>query len=143
MSGEPEQTTSDEQEGLQPISHARILTVMAAVTAVASVVSFFAESALFAFGVLIGGTMSVINYYWLKRSIKTLFELAAEGEKPQFLATRYFLRYLTFAAVLAVVYLTKAVPVVAVLLGLASFALAIVIEGFSRLISGLFNKKEN
>ena len=58
-----------------------------------------------------------------------------------FLAGRAFIRYLTFGAVLAVIYLSKAVPMVAVLLGLASFAAAIIFEAFIRIFYSFSNKK--
>jgi len=86
--------------------------------------------------------LSLINYYWLKQSLKKVFELAVAGEKPKFLGAKYFLRYLTFGAVLTVVYLTKTVPMVAVLLGLASFALAIIVEAVIRVFAGFFIRKE-
>ncbi|MGI8849104.1 MAG: hypothetical protein ACR2HT_02930, partial [Pyrinomonadaceae bacterium] len=74
-------------------------------------------------------------------SLKGIFDKAITGDKPQFLATRYFLRYVSFGAVLTIVYLTEIVPVVAVLLGLASFALAIIIEAVIRLFSSVFKKE--
>ena len=140
MSEESEQSPPEEQETLPPISHARILWLMGAVTAAGTVAGFLFASASFAVGVLVGGALSLLNYHWLRRSIRSLFENPVEGEKPPFLATRYFLRYLTFAAILAFIYMTRSVPVVAVLLGLASFAVAIRLEGFSRLFSSFYKK---
>jgi len=52
------------------------------------------------------------------------------------------LRYAVFGLVLAVVYLTNIVPIIAVLLGLSSFAFALTIEGFIRIFSSFFNNKE-
>ena len=142
MNGDPEQITEIEQSTVETLSHRRILTEMAAVIVFGAAGSFIFVSAIFGIGVLIGGSLSLVNYYWLKQSLKSIFEQAAAGEKPQFLGARYFLRYLTFAVVLAVVYLTKTVPVIAVLSGLASFALAIIIEALFRLFSSFFNTKE-
>jgi chromate transport protein ChrA len=51
------------------------------------------------------------------------------------------LRYVSFGAVLTIVYLTEIVPVAAMLLGLASFALAIIIEAVIRLFSSVFKKE--
>lgn len=125
------------------ISHRRILTMMAAVAIFGSATGFVFVSAPFGWGVLLGGILSLANYYWLKISLKKLFDAAlAHGEKPRFLAIRYFSRYLTLGIILTIIFLTHAIPVVAVILGLASFALAIVIEGFFRVFSSFFNKKE-
>ena len=141
MSENSEQAPT-EQETVQPLSHRRILAAMFLVTVLGSLLSFIFISANFGFGVFIGGILSLINYYWLKKSLRSIFDNAVSGEKPRLLATKYFLRYLAFGAILAIVYLSKIVPVVAVLLGLASFALAIIIEAILRLFSSFFNKKE-
>lgn len=125
------------------LSHRRILVMMAAVALAGSFAGFAFVSREFGWGVLCGGVLSFANYYWLKVSLKKLFDAAlAHGEKPRFLAVRYFARYVTLSAILTVTFLTHSVPVVAVILGLASFALAIVIEGFIRVFSSFFNSRE-
>jgi len=139
MSENSEQTA---EQTIQTLSHRRILTIMAAVIVVSVLLGFIFVSSFFAVGVLIGGILSFVNYYWLKQSLKRIFDRAVMGEQPRFLATRYFLRYIVFGIILAIIYLTKTVSVAAVLLGLGSFAFAIVIEGFIRLFSGLFKKRE-
>jgi len=132
-----------EQPAPPPISHRRILWMMGLVVVVASSAGFIYASWQFGSGVVLGGVLSFINYYWLKVSLKRLFDNAvAHGEKPRFLAVRYFARYLTLGAILTIVFLTHTIPVVAVILGLSSFALAIVIEGFIRLFSTFFKSKE-
>jgi len=139
MSENSEQTA---EQTIQTLSHRRILTIMAAVIVVSVLLGFIFVSSFFAVGVLIGGILSFVNYYWLKQSLKRIFDRAVIGEQPRFLATKYFLRYIVFGIILAIIYLTKTVSVAAVLLGLGSFAFAIVIEGFIRLFSGLFKKRE-
>ncbi len=135
---------SSQTEPMPPaLSHRRILVLMAAVAIFGSVAGFVFVSAQFGLGVIFGGVLSLINYWWLKVSLKKLFEAAiAHGTQPRFLAVRYFVRYATLGAILTVVFLTHTIPVVAVIAGLASFALAIVIEGFIRLFSSFFNSKE-
>jgi len=126
-----------------PMSHRRILWTMAAVAVIGSLAGFAFISREFGLGVLLGGVLSLINYYWLKISLKRLFDSAIEhGEKPRFLAVRYFARYLTIGGVLVFIFLTETIPVVAVILGLLSFALAIVIEGLIRLFSTFFKSRE-
>lgn len=142
MSENSEQVTAEQSQTIQQLSHARILLLMATVVIAAFAVGFILVSANFGIGILIGGVLSFINYFWLKRSLKNIFGAAAAGEKPRFMAVGYFLRYLILGAVLVIVHLTKTVPIVAVLLGLASFALAIIIEAFIRLFSSFFIKKE-
>ena len=139
MSEDSEQADQQTQT-VKELSHRRILAAMTATVFLGTLLGFIFGSASFGFGFLIGGILSLINYYWLKQSLRAIFESAVSGEKPKFLATKYFTRYGAFAAVLTVVYLTKAVPVVAVLLGLASFAFAIMIEAVIRLFSTSFKK---
>ena len=135
---------SSQTEPMPPaLSHRRILVLMAMVTIFGSVAGFIFVSAEFGLGVIFGGVLSLINYYWLKVSLKKLFDAAiAHGTQPRFLAVRYFARYVTLGAILTIVFLTHTIPVVAVIAGLASFALAIVIEGFIRLFTSFFNTKE-
>ncbi|HEY8563677.1 MAG TPA: ATP synthase subunit I [Pyrinomonadaceae bacterium] len=138
MSGNSEPVI--EEQNVQPLSHKRILILMACAAVSGSVLSSVFVSLNFGLGVLIGGALSLINYYWLKRSLKAVVDDAVAGGAPHFLAGRAFIRYLTFGAVLAVVYLTKAVPMVAVLLGLASFAVAIIFEAIIRIFNSFSNK---
>ncbi len=132
-----------EQSAPPPISHRRILSVMSLVAVIASLAGSVYISPQFGIGVILGGILSFINYYWMKVSLKRLFDNAvAHGEKPRFLAVRYFARYVTLGAILTIVFLTHTIPVVAVILGLSSFALAIVIEGFISLFSTFFKSRE-
>jgi hypothetical protein len=141
MSDESDSVITEQQP--PPISHRRILWTMGLVAAISGLAGFIFISPRFGLGVILGGILSFINYYWLKVSLKRLFDNAvADGQKPRFLAVRYFGRYLTLGAILTVVFLTKTVPVVAVILGLSSFALAIVIEGFVRIFSTFFKSRE-
>jgi hypothetical protein len=139
MSEDSEQADQQTQT-VKELSHRRILAAMTATVFLGTLLGFIFGSASFGFGFLIGGILSLINYYWLKQSLRVIFENAVSGEKPRFLATKYFTRYAAFGLVLAIVYLTKTVPVVAVLLGLASFAFAIMIEATVRLFSAFFKK---
>lgn len=139
MSEDSEQTTREPQN-VKELSHRRILAAMTATVVLGTLISFIFASANFGFGFLIGGILSLINYYWLERSLRVIFENAVSGEKPRFLATKYFARYAAFGFVLTFVYLTKLVPIVAVLSGLASFAFAIMIEAAIRLFSAFFKK---
>ena len=118
---------------IKQLSHKRILLVMALVIIAETIFGFIYVSVSFGWGILIGGVLSFVNYYWLKNSLKAVFDRIVHDETPRFLATKYILRYVAFGTVLAIIYLTKTVPIVAVILGLASFALAIVIEGIIRI----------
>lgn len=116
------------------ISHRRLLALMLGVIVVGSVAGVVFASVGFGMGVLFGGVMSFANYFWQRNSTRAIFESAARGQKPAHLAVRYILRYVVFGLVLSFVYLTEVLPMIAVVLGLAAFAFAVVIEG----IIGIF-----
>ncbi len=142
MSEESEQILAEQPSTVETLSHRRILLLMAIVSALGAIAGFIFISVSFGVGVLIGGILSLVNYYWIKQSLKSIFDKAVSGEKPIFLGLQYFFRYLTFGAILFFLYLTKSVPIVGVLLGLASFALAIIFEAIIRLFSSFSTKKE-
>src|SRR5688572_15638385 len=101
-----------EEQNVEPLSHQRIFILMAFAVLLGSVFSSIFVSLNFAVGILIGGILSLVNYYWLSRSLKTVIEGAIAGGAPHFLAGRAFIRYLAFGAILAIVYLTRAVPMI-------------------------------
>lgn len=132
-----------EQEPPAPLSNRRILWLMAAVVLLGGLTGLILVSQLFALGFLIGGILSFLNYFWLKSSLKKMFVETAGGEyRPHYSAARYLSRYLTLAVILALIFLTRTVPVSAVILGLVSLAFAIMIEAFIRIFSGFFKEKE-
>jgi len=111
------------------ISNRRLLAEMVVITLVVSVTGLMAASGRFFAGVLFGGALALVNFLWLDRSLAAVFKAATEGVKPRFLAVRYILRYVVIGVVLLGIYLTDALPVVAVIIGLASFAFAVVFDG--------------
>jgi hypothetical protein len=135
-----------EPKTIAPLSHRRILWTMGIIVLSGASVCAALVSGRFGLGFLIGGITAFLNYYWLKISLKRIFDnaiaSAASGERPRFSATGYFLRYLGIGALLYLVYLSEAVPFIAVLLGLCVFALAIVIEGLLRILSGISKREE-
>ena len=131
-----------EQSNIASLSHSRILWTMAIITVLGGFAGLIFVSLQFGLGVFFGGILSFVNYYWLKISLRKIFDSVTYGERPRFLAIRYFARYATLALILTIVFLTKIVPVVAVVLGLLTLALAIMIEGFLRIFSTFFKNKE-
>ncbi|MEP6787733.1 MAG: hypothetical protein ABJB40_04835, partial [Acidobacteriota bacterium] len=54
------------------------------------------------------------------------------------LAAKYILRYAALGVVLLLIYKVDVFPVAAVILGLASFAFAVVLQGLKNIISSSF-----
>ena len=133
--GENSEPLTAEERTPSEISHRRLLFEMAAVVIAGTIAGFVFFSARVGFGVLMGGILAFVNYFWQKHSIKAIFDRAIEGKKSRFLALRYILRYVALGGVLAIIYLTQTVSIYAVIFGLASFAIAVVIEGFTSIFS--------
>ena len=127
---------SAEEAGIvrQP-SHDRILVIMAVLGLAGGIAGFAFSSFRFGLGILIGTGLAFVNYYWLKSSLRKIFSAAESGERPRMLAGKYFLRYIILAAVVAMIYITDLLPIVALILGLAGFGFAVVIEGLIRMVS--------
>ena len=131
--GEDFEPSADQTETIRPVSHERILVIMAAIGIGGGIAGIAFASFRFGLGILIGTALAFANYYWLKRSLRKIFAAAESGERPRMLAGKYFLRYLILAMIVAVLYAADLVPMVPLILGLGSFGFAVVIEGLIRI----------
>lgn len=143
MGEEHSHTESGDGTRFSPLSRRRVLILMAAITVAGSLIGRFAVSGDFSAGVLVGGAISLLSYFWLSKSLRSMLERAARGEPTQFQAAKFFLRYVVIGGVLFVVYKSSAFPMIAILLGVSSFAGAIVLEGLIRAIKGIISQKED
>ena len=125
--------TGELAETAPPPTHQRILWIMAFLGIAGGIVGFAVESFAFGLGVVIGTALAFANYYWLKSSLRKIFDAARSGERPRMLAGKYFLRYIVLAIIVAVIYIADLVPIVALILGLAGFGFAVVIDGIIRM----------
>lgn len=114
---------------------------MAVVVVVEAVIAFVFFSVKAGSGILIGGILAFANYYWQRHSIKAIFDMAIKGKQARFLAVRYILRYVVIGAVLGLIYLTGTVSIIAVIFGLASFSIAVVVEGFTNIFTSSFKRE--
>ena len=128
-------------ESIAPLSHFRLIVIMGIVAVVGTVIGFGYFSAKAGAGFGIGGVLSFVNYYWMKYSLRTVFEETAEGEKPRFIGGKYFMRYVAFGTILGFIYLIDWQLLVPLILGLSSFAFAVVIEGIIRIFGSFGNRK--
>lgn len=121
----------------QTISHTGILIVMGVVVLVSSIAGFIYGGKAFGAGIIFGGILSFVNYFWLERSTRAMF-VDAEMASTGLLAAKYILRYFALGAVLLLIYMTGIIPVAAVILGLSAFAIAVVLQGLKNIISSTF-----
>ena len=140
--GEDIEPTAEPAEIVRPPSHERILWIMAILGIAGGIGGGLFGSLGFGLGILVGTALAFVNYYWLKRSLRKMFDAAGAGERPKGLIGTYIVRYIALAAVVAVIYVSGILPIIAVLFGLAAFGLAVMVEGFIRLFSTFFREKE-
>jgi hypothetical protein len=133
--GEDFEPSVDETASVRPITHGRILAIMAVIGVAGGIAGFAFGSFRFGLGILVGTALAFLNYYWLKSSLRKIFSAAESGERPRMLAGKYFLRYIILAIVVAVIYAADLLPIVAVILGLGAFGFAVVIEGLLGIVS--------
>src|SRR5262245_13332040 len=140
MGDESEPLTSIDPP-MAAISHRRILCEMAGVIAVGTIAGAAFVSVKTGIGVLVGGILAYANYFWQKHSLKAIFDRAIDGKKTPFLALRYVLRYVVLGGALIAIYFSQTVSIFAVIFGLSSFAIAVLIEGFTSLFSSSYKKE--
>ncbi len=137
MTGEGTEPIGADGQKVPELSLSRVLVEMAVIAAIGSLIGFLFFGVKAGFGVLVGGGLAFANYYWQKQSLKAVFDRAVRGEKTPFLALKYAGRYLVIGGVLFLIFLTDVVSIVAVVFGLAIFAIAVMVEG----IRSLFSRK--
>lgn len=127
---------------IMPPEHDRILWIMAAVGIIGAIAGAMAVSLSSGIGFLLGIVLAFGSYFWLKHSLGKVFAEAGESEKPKVSAIRYLARYLTLGFVVTLIYAVNIVPIIAVILGMAGFGFAVMIDGIIRIFSGTQTEKE-
>lgn len=126
---------SEPSKAVSVITNRGILIMMTVLVVVGTIAGFVFGGSRFGVGVLIGGILSFLNYFWLDRSTKAMFAPEAITSTG-IAALKYILRYVVIGAVLLLIFWTNVLPITAVVAGLAAFAIAVVIRG----LQGIFTK---
>ena len=128
---------------MRDISEKRLLVLTGIIILVLVVGSLWLENWRVTLGIILGGVLSLLNIYWLRLSLKNLLSAAATGSQPRFNASLYILRYLFIAIIVAFAAMLGLVSVAATLIGLLSFAFAILLEAIIQLIIIIFIREES
>ncbi|MCD6153105.1 MAG: ATP synthase subunit I [Syntrophobacterales bacterium] len=95
------------------------------------ILSFIFLSYNFAFGVLLGGLISIINFYWLSRNLVKLFRRLSDKSKPgnlkRYLLFWYYIRLAVTGLVLYFVITQVPVSVIGLVFGLSIVIIGIVL----------------
>ena len=95
-------------------------------------------------GLLLGGVLSILNHRWMKNSLRAIFGYAlTTGAKPNVSSAKFIFRYFVIGLIVAVAYWLNLVSMPATLVGLCSFAFAILFEAIFRFYFAIVNREDN
>lgn len=125
------------------LSEGRLLVTMTGILILLVAASLFLWNFDVTIGLILGGALSYLNYFWLKKSLKSLFERVSVGKGGKFSASFYIFRYAIIGVVIFVAAQLHLASVAAMLVGLLSFAFAILLEAIIQLYLAIVNREEN
>jgi hypothetical protein len=108
--------------------NARIVRVMAISVVIAATIAAMCGPWRVAAGLILGGSLSLLNYRWLSSSIAAIIQAHAGGSGSGAKASRHILRYCVIAAVVLVAFKLNVVSLPAAIFGLCSFVVAFLAE---------------
>lgn len=120
----------------------RIFRTMAIATGLGVAVSAVIGPWRVTTGLLIGGLLALFNHRWLKNSAAATIQLSTTGVAPQFSIAQFLLRYLVIAAVIFAMYTLDLVSLPAVLAGLCTFVVAMMVEALREFYFAIIEREE-
>ncbi|HYW71458.1 MAG TPA: ATP synthase subunit I [Pyrinomonadaceae bacterium] len=121
----------------------RLLRSMIAAVTIAAGICVFAAPWRVTTGLILGGTLSILNYRWLHTSVAAIFSVNLAAERPRAGVSRYLLRYfVVFGAVVAAVTL-QLVSLPAILAGLCAFVPALFVEAVREFYFAIIHREES
>jgi len=120
----------------------RIINVMILATVSGVLLSLVFAPWRFAVGVFIGGLLALLNHHWLHSSTTAAFRVLLNGEKPQLGISKYALRYIVIAATVFAVYELRIASLTAMLVGLSTFVVALLVEAFREFYFAIIQREE-
>jgi hypothetical protein len=129
---------SEEDHGL----NARIFRVMLAATGLAVVISAFLNPWRTTTGLFIGGALALFSHNWLKNSAAAAIRLSVGGGVQQIRLLQFLLRYAVVASVIFAAYEAGIASLPAMLVGLSSFVVALIVEALREFYFAIIHREE-
>src|SRR5687768_14240271 len=120
----------------------RVFRTMVATTALAVGVSAFVAPWRVTTGLLLGGLLALFNHRWLKNSAAAAIRLSTSDGEPQFRLAQFILRYVVVAAVVFATYTLDLISLPAVLAGLSTFVVAMLVEALREFYFAIKQREE-
>jgi hypothetical protein len=115
-----------------------ILTVIVIPAVILAFFNFI--SFKFALGILMGGFISIINFHWIDRSLRSAFAENTGNVKGKIVA-KYFLRLTLTGVVLYFLIAYHTVNIIGLLIGLSLVIINIIINAFTNMTKNNFLKE--
>lgn len=129
-------------DSLDNAIHRRIFRTMAVATGLSVIVSAVVGPWRFTTGLLLGGSLALFSHRWLIKSAAAAIQLATKGAVKQLQLARFLLRYLVIAAVVFATYTLDLVFLPAVLAGLSTFVIGLMVEAFREFYFAIIEREE-
>jgi len=120
----------------------RVFRVMVAVTVLSATVSAFVGPWRFTNGLVIGGALAIFSHRWLSNSAAAAIRLSIGGGVQQIGLFQFILRYVVVAATVFAAAELGIASLSAMLVGLSSFVLALMVEALREFYFAIIQREE-
>jgi hypothetical protein len=120
----------------------RIFRTMAIATGLSVAVSALVGPWRVTTGLLLGGLLALFSHRWLKNSAAAAIQLATDRGVKQLRLAQFLLRYVVIAGVVFATYTLDVVSLPAVLAGLCSFVVALMVEALRAFYFAIIQREE-
>lgn len=121
----------------------RLQRSMTVIIAAAVVVSALMAPWRFTTGLLLGGSLAILNYRWLHTSVAAIFNINLATERPRAGVLRYLLRYVVVATIVFAAVNLQIVSLPATLAGLSAFVPALLVEALREFYLAIIHREES
>ena len=111
-------------------------------SSLAVVISMFLGPWRVTVGILIGGLLAIFSHRWLKNSVAAAIEMSIGAKENRLRLTQFLLRYFVIGLIVYSVVVLGIANLTAVLAGLASFVVALMVEAGREFYFALTHREE-
>ena len=120
----------------------RIFRTMAIATGLSVAVSAVVGPWRVTTGLLVGGLLALFSHRWLKNSAAAAINLSIGGSAPQLRLAQFILRYVVIGALVFALNELDVVSLPAVLAGMSTFVVAILVEALREFYFAIIQREE-
>ena len=120
----------------------RIFRTMAIATGLSVAVCAIVGPWRFTTGLLLGGVLALFNHRWLKNSAAAAIQLSTDRGVKRLGLAQFLLRYVVIAGLVFATYTLDLVSLPAVLAGLCSFVVALMVEALREFYFAIIEREE-